>query len=265
LLLAKKYFLNKKVFSFIWIVNMVIFAQLILPITFVSKTSPHQINALIHASPKGFPTTVLEKTIGENSTDALDHFDKMALSYFYNKKIGISRVNNSPSFLEEQNDFLKTGLLYNYVSSMPVTYIADSVVQLKDTNILNLAANCNFAFADEMPSIKSNCDSNNKAFIKKLSANHFEIETQTATTSLLVLTQSYHHLWKVRIDNKEATIYKTNISFLGTTLTPGKHTVVFKFVPANTIKALWVMIAMIALLIISGTVSLLPQNKSGRQ
>jgi hypothetical protein len=235
-------------------------AQLILPITFVSKTSPREINKLIHASPKGFPTTGLEKTVGENSRDALDHFDKISLSYFYNKKPGISLVTTSPSFLGEQDQLLLSGLLYNYVSSKPVTYIADTVVQLKDSNILNLAAHCNFAFADSIPGIKSNCSDDDTAFIKKISANRFEIETQTLSASLLVLTQSYHHHWKVWVDGQRSKIYKTNISFMGTPLPPGKHTVVFKFSPSNTLKALWVMLVFIALLIIIGTVTLVRQN-----
>lgn len=262
---AGRYTRHKKIFSLLWIANLVIMAQLILPITFVSRTSPREINALIHASPKGFPTADLEKSIGENSSDALDHFDKIALSYFYNKKIGISLINNSPAFLDEQNQFLQTGMLYSYVSSKPVAYIADTVVQLKDSNILNLATTCNFAFADGIPGIKSNCSDDDTAFIKKISANRFEIETQTSSPSLLVLTQSYHHHWKAWIDNKQAMIYKTNISFMGTPLPPGKHTVVFQFSPSNTIKALWVMFAMIALLIITGTVSLVHQYKSRQQ
>jgi uncharacterized membrane protein YfhO len=216
---------------------------------------------MIQASPKGFPVAGLEKPIGENSRDALDHFDKIALTNFYNKKIGISRISNSPSFLEEQDQFLQSGLLYSYVSSKPVTYIADSVVQLKDTNILNLATGCDYAFADAIPVIKSNCRDDHSAIIKNLSANRFEIATQTSSPSLLVLTQSYHHHWKVWIDDKQALIYKTNISFMGTPLTPGKHSVVFRFYPVNTLKVLWVMFVMIALLIITGIVSLIHHNK----
>ena len=256
----RKFTRYKKLFSLLWIANLFIMAQLILPVTFVSKTSAHEINKLIHASPKGFPTTDLDKPIGENSRDALDHFDKIALSYFYNKKIGISRINNSPSFLEEQDEFLKSSMLYYYVSSKPVIYIADTVVQLKDTNILNLATLCNFAFADSIPGIKSNCSDDATAFIKKILANRFEIETQTSSASLLVLTQSYHHHWKVWIDGQQSKIYKANISFMGTVLPPGKHTIVFKFSPSNTLKALWVMLASITLLIIFGTVSLMSQN-----
>jgi hypothetical protein len=260
LFLAGKYSRHKKLFSLLWIVNLFVMAQLILPITFVSRTSAREINALIHASPKGFPTKDLDKPIGENSRDALDHFDKIALSYFYNKKIGISRLNNSPSFLEEQDEFLESDLLYGYVSSKPVIYIADTVVQLKDTNILNLATLCNFAFAGSIPGIKSNCSDQDTAFIKKISANRFEIETKTLSASILVLTQSYHQHWKVWIDGQQSKIYKTNISFMGTPLPPGKHTVVFKFSPSNTLKALWVMLVFITLLIIIGTVTLVRQN-----
>lgn len=265
LLWAGRFTRHKKIFSLLWITNLFIMAQLVLPITFVSKTSPHEINALIHASPKGFTTAGLEKPIGENSVDALDHFDKIALSYFYSKKIGISLINNSPSFLEEQDEFLQSGMLYNFVSSKPVTYIADTVVQLKDTNILNLATSCNYAFADEIPEIKSNCSDDDTAFIKKLSANRFEIETQTSSPSLLVLTQNFHHHWRAWIDDKKAMTYKINISFMGTPLPSGKHTVVFKFYPTNTLKAIWVMLAMIALLIIIGTVSLIRQYKPRQQ
>ncbi len=261
LLWVWKYSRHKKIFSFLLVANLVIMAQLILPITFVSKTPAREINSLLHASPKGFSTAGLENPIGENSSDALDHFDKIALSYFYNKKIGISRINNSPSFLEEQDEFLKTGLLYTYVSSMPVAYMADSVVQLKDTNILNLATNCNFVFADSIPGIKSNCDNDNKVTIKKISANCFGIETQSSLASLLILTQNYHHHWKVWVGGKSETIQKVNISFMGVSLPAGKHHVVFRFVPGSTIKALWVTLAMIVLLVMMGIVSLISQYK----
>ena len=260
-----KYNQNKKIFSFIWVANLVIMAQLILPITFVSKTSPAEINSFIHASPKGFPSDGLDNPIGENSKDALDYFDKIALSYFYSKKIGISQINNSPAFLDEQNQFLKSSLLYNFVSSQPVVYIADTIVQLKDTNILNLEATCNFAFGDSIPGIRGPCGNNNTATISRITSNCFHIVTQTLSPSILVLTQNFHHHWKVTIDKERGKIYKTNISFIGTPLPAGKHYVVFKFFPSNTINALWVMFAMIALLIIAASASLIRQYKLRQQ
>jgi hypothetical protein len=262
---AKKYSRYKKIFSLLWIANLFIMAQLVLPITFVSKTSPHEINSFIHASPKGFPTIDLEKPIGENSVDALDHFDKIALSYFYNKKIGISGINNSPSFLDEQNQFLKSKIIYNYISSKPVVYMADSVLSERDSLMLDPDATCTYAITDLPIVVADSCTRTNKAILKNISANRFEIETESYSTCLLVLTQSYHHHWKVWVDGLQREIYKTNFSFMSTSVPAGKHKVIFQFYPSNTLKALWVMLAMIAILIIAGTVSLIRQYKSRLQ
>lgn len=259
LLWLKKYYSHKKLFSFLWITNLFILAQFILPVSFVSQTSPKEINAFIHASPKGFPVIGLEKSLAENSDDILDHFDKIALTTFYNKKIGISRVSNSPAFLDEQDAFLKSDLLYNYVASKPVVYLADSIITLKDTMMLNLAGQCNYAIPEHVP-IRDSCHSGIKAIITKLSANHFEIKTQSLAGSFIVLTQSYHHHWKVWVDGNISLINKTNIGFMSTWAPRGDHTIVFKFVPSNTIKALWIMLATALLLIIAGTASLIRKN-----
>ncbi len=258
----RKYARYKKIFSFLWIANLFIFAQFVLPLTFVSKTPAREINALIHASPKGFPAAGLDRSMGENSIDTPDHFETIAQIHFYNKKIAISRISNSPSFLDELEPFILSGLLYNYVSTKPVAYIADTVLQLKDTGILNLSNTCNYAFTDSIFSIKSNCGSDHSALIRKMSSNRFEIETHTSSPAFLVLTQSWHHHWKARVDDEQAIIDKTNIAFMGINLPAGNHHVVFTFSPGNTRKALWVMFAMIALLLLTGIISVIRQNKS---
>jgi len=89
----------------LWILNMVIMAQLLMPITFVSQYATPEINKIIKTSTAGFPTKNLEKPIEMNSKDALSDIDKIGISYYYNKKIGISKVLNSPSSLSEQEQF----------------------------------------------------------------------------------------------------------------------------------------------------------------
>jgi len=251
----------KALFSFLWVANLFIMAQLVLPITFVSKTAPREINALVHASPKGFPVNGLERSIGENSKDATDYFDKIALSYFYNKKIGISHISNSPSFLEEQEQFLGNEFIYRYVASLPAAYIADTVVKAEDTALLNQTGNCNYAFTDARLDIKGFCSPGDTAIIKKIAANRFEIETATTSAAFLVLTQNYHHHWKVSIDGSPGNIYKTNTSFMGTPIGPGKHKIIFRFVPGNTIKAMWILLATLVLLIITWAISFTRQYK----
>jgi Bacterial membrane protein YfhO len=261
LLFLKKSVANKKIFFYLWITNLFLMTQFVLPVTFVSKTSPKEINAIIHSSPKGFPSTGLENTIGENSKDALGNFDKIALIYFYNKKIGISHITNSPSFLTEQGEFIENNFFYAFVSSKPVTYIADSLIQLKDTSIRVYSNSCKYAFVNTGYSIKNKCEPEDTVIIKKISANSFEIETQKVTPGFLVLTQSYHPHWKVFIDGKKSIIQKTNLSFMGTEIPAGKHIIVFKFIPADTIKAIWIMMATLLLLLIMVIITLINQKK----
>lgn len=260
LLWMKKYFLQKKLLTFLWISNLFIMAQLVLPISFVSRTSPAEINKLIHASPKGFPVSNLEKNLEENSRNELEHYDKISLATFYNKKIGISKVSYSPAFLDEQNQFLQSNLLYQYVAEKPVVYMADSVLSIGDSSLLNKKTGCTYAITDLSILVADSCTANNKAAIRKLSANRFEIETEAFSSCLLVLTQSYHHHWKVWIDGKRSDIYKTNHGFMSTLAPRGHHTIVFKFIPTNTIRSIWIMALTILVLIAISIISVIRNN-----
>ncbi|MBL7725776.1 MAG: YfhO family protein [Chitinophagaceae bacterium] len=250
------------VFSFLWIGNLFIMSQLTLPSTFVGKTTPREINTLINHSPTGYPTEGLKNTISENSKNATDDFNKIALSYFYNKKIGISKTVNSPSFLQQQEQFIKNELLYNYIASFPVAYIADQTLSLKDSNQLRTKDSCHYAITDTVLVTDKTCDNLNKAQIIKLSANKFEIETEMNRPGFLVLTQNYNHNWKATVDERPAMVYKTNLSFMGIGLATGKHKIIFEFSPINTIKAIWVMCSTIFILLLLGTVSLVRQSKA---
>ncbi|MBI5858466.1 MAG: YfhO family protein [Sphingobacteriales bacterium] len=257
-----KYPGRKKGFFFLWLANLIIMAQLVLPLTFVGQTAAKEINTIIHTSPKGFPADGLEKTIGENSKDATDHFDKIALTFFYNKKIGLSRISYSPSFLDEQHQLFGGNAVYNYILSKPAVYLSDSILQLKDTALLINASDCSYFIAESPISINGNCLADKNASVKKMSANHFEISAQTNTACFLVLTQSYHHYWEAWLDGKKEKIYKVNTAFMGIPLTTGNHTIIFRFVPANTIKATRVMVAAMALLLIATLVSLYKKRRS---
>lgn len=250
------------IFSFLWIGNLFVMAQFTLPSTFVGKTKPGEINKLINHSPTGYPTEGLKNTVSENSKNATDDFNKIALSYFYNKKIGISKTVNSPSFLQQQEQFINNELLYNYIASFPVVYIADQTLNLKDSNQLKTKDSCNYAITDTVLVTDKICDKFNKAQIIKLSANKFEIETEMNRPGFLVLTQNFNHNWKATVDRSPAMVYKTNLSFMGVILTTGKHKIIFEFSPVTTIEAVWIMCSTILILLLVGTVSLVRQSKA---
>jgi hypothetical protein len=231
-----------------WIANLFIMAQLVLPASFVSKVSPKEINATIHASPKGYPVASLQYSLAENSKDAFDRFPINGLQYFYNKKPGISKVTNSPAFLAQMDQF------------HPVVYLADSVLPVKDTGRLLTAGSCNYAFTEQLV-YNSSCRETDQAVIKKLSSSQFVIETTTADSAFLVLTQNYYPHWRVTIDGNKNDIIKTNISFMGVVVPAGKHTVAFRFEPVLIKNAVMVQLAIIFLLIIAGFITLFKHSK----
>ena len=206
---------------------------------------------------KGSPRQILKKSLSENSTDAYKYFDKISLSYFYNKKIGISKITNNPSFLNEQEQFLNSGLVA-YVEALPASYIADSVIATKDSMLLKQETTCRYACIDSFQLQPGGCGPDT-VILDKISSNSFYLKTRANATAVLVLTQNYHHHWKVWVDDKPGTILKTNISFMGTTVPAGEHKVIFKFVPVNTLWAIWIMATMLAILLLIFVISLKKQ------
>lgn len=234
------------------VINLILLAQLILPFTFVGKTPAKEINKLINASPKGYPIAGMDKSIGCNSKDAKENFNTIALSYFYNKKVGISDVTNSPSFLTSQEKFLGSPLLYEYISSLPVIYLADTVAQLKDTTLLLPQSKSTIAFMEQPIQQTNTPGPVNNVELIQLSSNRFEIETENSSGSFLVLTQNYHPDWEVWVDGKKGIVNKTNITFMGCYLSAGKHQVIFKFNPHKTIIAMWIQLfSLLSILICS--------------
>jgi hypothetical protein len=60
------------------------------------------------------------------------------------------------------------------------------------------------------------------------------LSVETGKIGFLVLSDSWYPGWKAFIDNQETKIYKTNAVSRGILITePGKHTVIFQFVPKS--------------------------------
>ncbi|MDK9717682.1 MAG: YfhO family protein [Trichlorobacter sp.] len=67
--------------------------------------------------------------------------------------------------------------------------------------------------------------------VKKYEGERIDIGVDVAVNSLLVLGEKYHNGWKAAVDGKPATIVPVNHILRGVYLTPGKHTVEFRFDP----------------------------------
>jgi len=269
LLLFLFWFLRKtltaKKFCWLWIINLFIMAQLVLPITFVSQAHPKEINNFIRTNRNSYTTDQVNKPIEENSRDVIRVYDRgqldLGLSNFYKKTISITHVTYSPAFLAELDPVFNNEVIYDFIASHPAAYIADSVVKRKDSSFLRNNAAGKIIISDDLPGLNKISTSPGTATIKKMSLNRFEISASSNSDAYLVLIQSYHHHWQVWVDGKKETITKANIAFMAVRLAPGDHKVIFKFIPTNTINALWIMLATVIILIITGIISFIrPKN-----
>jgi hypothetical protein len=55
------------------------------------------------------------------------------------------------------------------------------------------------------------------------SMNHVEAEVQAQAPSLVVLSQSYYHLWQVSVDGKPASLLRANLAFQAVEVPAGEH------------------------------------------
>lgn len=65
-------------------------------------------------------------------------------------------------------------------------------------------------------------------------SKRIELETDAKAPSVLLLTERFNPKWRVEVDGKPATLLRCNFIERGVYLEPGKHQVVFRFVPSMT-------------------------------
>ena len=58
------------------------------------------------------------------------------------------------------------------------------------------------------------------------------LSTEAVTSTVLLLNDKHHPAWQVTVDGKPAKLLRANYLMRGVHLSPGKHTVEFKFAPA---------------------------------
>lgn len=66
-----------------------------------------------------------------------------------------------------------------------------------------------------------------KAMIVGYSTNEIKIDTDNTGNGFIVFTDTFYPTWKLKIDNVEEKIYRTDYNFRGAIIPKGKHTIIF--------------------------------------
>lgn len=72
-----------------------------------------------------------------------------------------------------------------------------------------------------------------KVWLTEYSPNKVSVTAQSATDTLLFLSDTYYPGWRVQVDGKPATIYRADYAFRAVPIEKGKHTILFFYEPQS--------------------------------
>lgn len=74
-----------------------------------------------------------------------------------------------------------------------------------------------------------------------------DVVTEAPTPQFLVVSESFHHGWRVKVDGHERRVYRVYGDFMGCLVPPGRHLVELRFRPTSQLVGFWTSVAALAL------------------
>jgi hypothetical protein len=244
LLLWNKKNLHKKRLATLLIANSLVMAQLSIPYTLVSKVSPVTINSLLKNYPKGYPDPG-NQSIQFNSTDVLKDFDIVGINGFYNKKISLTDVVLTPTFMKPINRVLADSILKKLVYSSPYAFFAGEISdnQLRQTS--------NGILTRDKDLLRTKQPSQGSFELLQLSNNRFEFKLRLEGHSVFCLQQLFLPGWHAEMDGKPVSLHRVNEAYMAFKVPAGEHIVTMYYQPNSIIIGLIVsLLSIIAILFI---------------
>lgn len=214
------------------VIDLIIAAQLMLPLTFYRVSSPAITHSIQKAQPVGYPVPSLDQSLAENSRDGMLYFDKIGCLNPYNKKPGRSDYIITPSNLKWQDQFWKNSGFRDKMLQNPVAYLADTIWQIKDSAAFVMTGNPKGAALADLPNtdlLTSPLNKQDSIRLEKFSPEGYELTTWTSSGRLLVLQQNRYPNWEIILNGKKVSPIPVNISFMGVWVDKGETTVRFHY------------------------------------
>lgn len=226
---------NKLRTYILWIsiIEMLIVAQGTLPLTYVRKSPPSQVQNILNTQPKGYPLPDSKTSIEEFSKDGMKYFDIIGCLNPYNKKPGRSDYVISPANLRTQENYWDNYKLRNKINKYPLVYFADTIYSIKDSVLFqNSNSDKRGCLIDNNLKVQiPDYNGINNGVIKfiKFVPGKIILETTTSTTGFLVILQNKYPNWKAYTNGTEQPILQANLSFMGMIIPGGKNIIEFRY------------------------------------
>jgi len=196
---------NTKKLVLIIIADLIINSIAYLPFTGVGTVTLPEIQKTYNLNEKGItnPPIIPLKKI---DTFSAKKTGLAGSSSFYNKKIGITKLTDYPSYFSNTDTYFKSSLP-GIINNLPYVFLKKNIV----------------AYANHQ-----------KYFDRALTVNFFSpqkinIKVNASQQDSLVLLQNFYKFWKVKVDGRETPVTKSFITFMSVPLNKGFHFVEFYY------------------------------------
>lgn len=196
---------NLKKIVLIIIADVIINSIVYLPFTGAGTVTLSEIQNTYNTSGTGIITPSLTplkniETFTEKKTGLVGS------SSFYNKKIGITKLTDYPSYFSNTEAYFKS-VLPDTINDLPYIFLKTTIDDYIDT-----------------PKY-----SNKNINVDFFSPQEIHITVNASQSNTLVLLQNYYKFWKAKVDGQITPVNKSFITFMSVPLHKGRHYVEFYY------------------------------------
>jgi hypothetical protein len=208
----------------VFIANSLLFAQLSLPYTFVSKVPPRVANQIIRNFLPSNQPPDLNQSIGVSSLNALEYFDTLGITAFYHKNISTTNIVFTPTFMTPIEELYHDSATLRTVLSNPYAYLASNVSKEAGADVSGTVITNDSNLLHVVPG-------QGQLQLKNFWNNNFSFHTSSGISTVLCFQQLYLPGWTCTIDGKKVVPAKANHAFMAVAVPAGQHEVVFLYSP----------------------------------
>ena len=140
--------------------------------------------------------------------------------------------------------------IYENLRALPRAWLATSVVELPEDALLKVIHTGKFADGRPWEPLRTALmdaplqmnfggeEVERKAEVVRYEPNRIELQTECATSSVLVLSENYYSGWRAYIDGKLVPTLRVNYNLRGVALLPGDHSISFVYRPKSALLGL---------------------------
>ena len=218
----------------LWVVEVVLAAQLQIPNTAVNDTSFKQKQDYLHHLPRGFSLQP-QGTLSDQTENRLAFQDIYRNNGVFQKRLSPGGFNSF--YFDALNSLEADSAVYKSIMMQEVAYFPSRIVADGSSASLDGAAWSSGSLAPI-----SYADSGQHALrLMEITPNSFRFHTRSAQARPMAFTQSYYPGWTASIDGVEAPLIHLNCLFMGVQVPAGEHLVTFHY--SNHMLEILMMIA----------------------